>query len=172
MSSTNDIQWPAWQDVPHAVTARNEERLLVAVDVEPQATAVAGQHTPHGLQFRIIYKSQLKAVQAQVRTDAERQRMQMAQEQWRHEFTQHAKTNHRGDEKLALETFGPSPQMFYEALPGGKGGIAPLLSLAVHPDVIPAPHTPESAAEQQSSALVKALQEVVRAGQRNDQNKR
>lgn len=170
--TTNDIQWPSWQDVQHNDTPRNEERLLVAVDVEPQSTSVGSQHTPHGLQFRIIYKSQLKAVQALVRTDVQRARMAQAVEMYEYQLTQYAKANHRGNVEAARETFGLSPQSIYDDLPGGKGGVPPLLSLAVHPDVIPAPHTPESAAEQQSSALVKALQEVVRAGQRNDQNKR
>lgn len=169
--TTTDIQWPSWQDVQHNDTPRNEERLLVAVDVEPQSTSVGSQHTPRGLQFRLIYKSQLPAVQRLVRTDAQRLRMAQAMEQHEHALAQHAKDNHRGDIAAARETFGLSPQAIYDGLPGGKGGIPPLLSLAVHPDVIPAPHTPESAAEQQSGALVKALQEVIRAG-RNDNQKR
>lgn len=166
----SDIQWPDPHSLPFTLTPRNEERVMIAVDVEPQSTTVAEQFTPHGLQFRIIYKSDLPKVQALVQDAACKARLAMARQMWDQEFTRHLK-DCGGDEAMARASIGPSPESFYDSLPGGKGGRPPLLSLRVCPDPIAAPHTPEAAQEQSIERLARILGESMGRAQKNDQRK-
>jgi hypothetical protein len=171
MTDNSEIQWPDWETLQatwdrfHAgEVARNEERLMVYVEVEPHnGLSVGRQHTPRGGQFRLIYKSDLPSVEAMVPTKEDRQRWRMAQEMFDAEFAKHLK-DCGGDEKVARETIGVSVQRFYNALPGGHTG-KPVKKLVVHPTPVPPPSNPQSEKAKANSdlmAMIEALATAIR----------
>lgn len=152
----DEINWPDWQTLPWNHTARNENRRMVLVDVEPMSTSVAGEHTPRGKHFRLVYESDLPLVFSRVQTDAHRAHLRTAQSQFQAALEEEAK-RHGGNLEEARKTITESVESFYCKLPGCKTGRPPLLSVVVCPEVIPPPVTPATQMAVQAKSMEGAI---------------
>lgn len=155
----NQIQWPDHDSLPWTKAPRNEERVIVQVDVEPQGTEVAGHYTPHGKHFRLCYKSELPELRKRVQAKEHLDRLALAREMYERAFAEKVREC-GGDAEMAAATIGVSTESFYDALPGGKGGRPPLKSLVEGPTV-PAPYTPAAAAEQAQAEQAKMIASIL-----------
>lgn len=169
MAST--INWPEPSSLPQPRAARNEERVVIRVVVEPQSTDIGGYLAHHGEGFFCVYGSDLPALQAMVQTDKHRALLATAREMFDELFAEHLKscggataknqTQKEAAHALAMSTMGESVESLFVKLPGGKAGRPPLLSLEIGPSTA-APYTHEAAAAQQAKSMADAFADALR----------
>lgn len=142
------ITWPEYTSLEWKAKPRNEARVLIKVDVEPQSTLVCGSLLSKGENFALVYKSDLPKVRERVQTDADRQRLETAKTLYAAALAKYA-----ADKGVSVteaeETFPRSIPEFFGEL-GGTRGIPPLKSLVVGPEV-PPPETPEGVTMQSAN---------------------
>lgn len=162
----SDIQWPSYETLPwEAATPRNEPRVVVCVDVEPQRTSVLGRSMPHGVGFVLVYESDLPKVRAMVQTPEQNTKLAQAREEWDYEFEKHL-ASCEGDREKALATIGISVEAIYCAKRGCERGRAPLKSMVVGPKAPPPANTAatmENQAEILTRSFMAALDAMTRS---------
>ena len=155
----------SWKGVKHDLRGgrtRNEQRVLIAVDVIPQnGCNIGDQHIPQGKHQVLVYGSELAAVRSLVRTDKARADLARAMETWQHQFDDHMKgADDEREKKRRAETFGVSPYEILAFDPSYRGGLGPLESLTVVEDV-PAPPTLENLQASQFDRLGEKIAQAI-----------
>lgn len=166
-----------YKGVDHPVEPRNEARILIEVDVEPQnGTVICGQHLKHGKQRAVIYESELDAISARVRRPEHEADLKAAQRSYENALDQHmtraagrdwrtvlADPQHRDHRsvKSMHERYGESSP-WSEFARFHKTGMPPLKSLEVI-EQVPPPDTAEARADRADDRFAHFAQMVAEA---------
>jgi len=164
----------SYKGIDHKVPARNEARVLVEIDVEPQnGTVVCGQHVKHGKHKIIVYRSQLDELTSRVRTPEHEAALKAAHRAFDTKLDEHLRPSfgrtwraaQDEDTKRAIQQaiarFGET-SVWAEFSRFYREGMPPLKSAEVLEDV-PAPDTAEARADRSESNMERMLAALVEA---------
>ena len=180
-TAADNWQWPRWEEIPwHAELSgegvitvghpdspkRNEPRRMIRVVVSSQnGTSICGQRAENGVNFLLVYASDVDRILRMLPTQRQRQLLDVATQQYEAAFEVFVQEC-GGNVVRANAERGFTPWTFYDQLTknmkGLSGGYPIVRDVAVWEGEVPPPETQESISDRATEKAISANRELAR----------
>ena len=156
MSENKTVEWPEIDGAINNLTPRNERRAMVKVQIRTSnGFILGGGLVPRGEHFVVVYESEIPRLPRYVWQERTAREYAGAVEQYERELAEWMRVSKSATREVAESTFGRSIEaIYYERT---REEIPPIEKIAVKPEFIAPPDTPEARVERTQSTMENAI---------------